>query len=232
MRKVLALITVGAGICAATSGFAADLSLPVPAKAPATTFTWTGCYVGGQVGIATETDGLASQGLGAVGANGYGAVAGGQIGCNYQTGMLVVGVEGDGLWSGVTNQSATSTGGAGATTEKTQNTWDADVAARVGAAFDRLLVYGKGGISWGRFDFLDTAPTAVVTGGGVLPGVLIGAGMEYAFVPHWTAKIEYNYVAYSQQSLSFTDSALPAFNSLSVGANEQVLKLGINYKFF
>ena len=37
------------------------------------------------------------------GANGWGAIAGGQIGCNYQINQLVVGIEGDGVWSGIQN---------------------------------------------------------------------------------------------------------------------------------
>jgi hypothetical protein len=33
--------------------------------------------------------------------NGVGGLAGGQIGCNYQIGMLVLGIEGEGFWSGM-----------------------------------------------------------------------------------------------------------------------------------
>ena len=33
--------------------------------------------------------------------HGIGGLAGGQIGCNYQTGMLVLGIEGEGFWSGM-----------------------------------------------------------------------------------------------------------------------------------
>jgi outer membrane immunogenic protein len=203
--------------------------------------------VGAQVGAGAQTDGWASADAyyGNNGANGIGAVGGGQIGCNYQTGMLVVGVEGDGLWSGLTNTNAYGANSEGYHYQyQTKNTWDADIALRVGAAFDRLLVYGKGGVAWGGFTFKETynytgcsssGSCYTDNGSATLPGVLIGIGMEYAFLPNWTAKLEYNYIAFEQQSISFTEgytgSTLYTYQE-SYGATKQLIKFGINYKFF
>ena len=55
------------------------------------------------------------------------------------------------------------------------------MALRVGAAFDRLLVYGKGGVAWGGFDFKESevgpgASTDALVGSRTLPGLLIGVG--------------------------------------------------------
>jgi outer membrane immunogenic protein len=235
MRK--SFIVIAALAIASSAASAADLSIPFKAPpAPAAAFSWTGCYLGGQVGIGSETDGFTSLaggvGLGSGnGANGYGAVAGGQIGCNYQTGMLVVGIEGDGLWSGINNKDVLS---AAAITEEleTKDKWEADVAGRVGVAFDRLLVYGKGGIAWGGFGFSGTSAGAAISGAATLPGALLGVGLEYAFAPKWSAKIEYNYIAYAQQPITFTGTGLAGLSAFSVGADEQLVKVGLNYKLF
>jgi outer membrane immunogenic protein len=235
MRK--SFIVIAALAIASSAASAADLSMPFKAPpAPAAAFSWTGCYLGGQVGIGSETDGFTSLG-GGIGlgsgnaANGYGAVAGGQIGCNYQTGMLVVGIEGDGLWSGINNKDALSSA---AITEElaTKDKWEADVTGRVGVAFDRLLVYGKGGIAWGGFGFSGTGTSAAISGAATLPGALFGVGVEYAFAPKWSAKIEYNYIAYAQQTVTFTGTGLGGLNAFSVGADEQLVKVGLNYKLF
>src|SRR5205807_1798950 len=96
-----AAIVVGTmfGACAAS---AADLAArPMPYAAPAPAFSWTGCYVGVHGGAGVLLD----QGFQSGGRSlpedkhGVGGLAGGQIGCNYQTGMLVLGIEGEGFWS-------------------------------------------------------------------------------------------------------------------------------------
>jgi outer membrane immunogenic protein len=223
----------------ASAASAADLGLAL--KDPPVVYNWTGCYVGLQAGIGAQQDNFVG---GAEGENGYGAVAGGQIGCNYQIGMLVVGIEGDGLWSGIRNNytegSNTSTEGY---SEGAKNNWDADIAFRVGAAFDRLLVYGKGGVAWGGFDFSSTEKFSDGTsegfhGSATLPGALIGIGMEYALpgYQNWTAKIEYNYIAFAQTNVSLTQTfdGVPTGYVLneSYGATKQLIKFGINYKFW
>jgi outer membrane immunogenic protein len=236
MSRYVASIIAGAALCAATSGVSLAADMYVPTKAPlAPAYSWSGCYVGGQVGVVAEQDGWAGSdvfllsGLGGNNGNGYGAVVGGQVGCNYQTGMLVVGIEGDGLWASVNNTDTISdTGVTGQLA--TKNEWDFDVAARMGVAFDRLFIYGKGGVAWGRFDFTETiSGGSFASGSATLPGALLGVGMEYAFLPHWTAKIEYNYIAYAQQPINFTTLG-PAVSE-SFGVTEQHLKIGMNYKF-
>ncbi|HXW31348.1 MAG TPA: outer membrane beta-barrel protein [Xanthobacteraceae bacterium] len=228
------------------------LKAPPPAPAP---FTWTGCYGGLQIGVASQTDGFAQnnnfgiidvEGFGGAnnGANGWGAVAGGQIGCNYQINQLVVGIEGDGLWSSITNTSGFNIVGVDGEgiQLRTRNQWDADIALRVGAAFDRLLVYGKGGVAWGGFNFRETLSFGGVSeeilnsGNITLPGALFGVGMEYAFFPNWTAKIEYNYIAYAQRQIPFTftegGTTSPVEFTEAFGATKQIIKVGINYKFW
>jgi outer membrane immunogenic protein len=256
MRKTAITLagTTAIGLCLGVSaGSAADMGLPLKAPPPAAApFSWTGCYAGLQFGGGAQTDGF-TQGtdfeidsIGGNGANGLGVIAGGQIGCNYQISQLVVGIEGDGVWSSIQNTN-NFTFGTGVDTEglqlRARNNWDADIALRVGAAFDRLLIYAKGGVAWGGFNFRETftccgaTPTSeVINGNDTLPGLLIGVGMEYAFFLNWTAKIEYNYIAYEQQHVEFSETiggvTTPGIFGQSFGATKQIIKVGVNYKFW
>ena len=84
---------------------------PQAATVPVRLFSWTGCYVGGNIGWGRgretvsipnlgETTGvpaLAGVSLGPVTGNTSGVLGGGQVGCNYQFAPnWVIGFEGDG----------------------------------------------------------------------------------------------------------------------------------------
>ena len=101
-----AAVAVGSVVCAGAAS-AADLAArPMPYAAPAPAFSWTGCYVGVHGGAGVFHDEGFRSGGGvttdlAGDRHGVGGLAGGQIGCNYQIGMLVLGIEGEGFWSGM-----------------------------------------------------------------------------------------------------------------------------------
>jgi outer membrane immunogenic protein len=170
------LVLAGAAVAAlaAAPAMAADMPLKAIPKPPPV-FSWTGCYIGGHVGIAIDANtndfGVAVASGATEGGEGAGefgpfsdhsqggGVAGGQLGCNYQVdSSWVVGVEGEGFWSEVVGGSSR---GEDAETSGTfsrfeaRNRWDADVAFRLGYAQDRSLVYGKAGVAWGGFNYTE-----------------------------------------------------------------------------
>jgi outer membrane immunogenic protein len=237
---------------------AADLAVKArPYAAPAPAFTWTGCYIGAHAGAGVVHDQGFSRNGGSqtlfatalADKHGVGGLAGGQIGCNYQTGMLVVGIEGEGFWSGMEiksddfgasfNNTANSVIG----TARIRNKWDYDVAARIGVAFDRALVYGKAGWAAGGFDwnYANTAADQFNTpftnqGNSTLDGLLIGVGLEYAFTNNWTAKFEYDYIGFGSKNVQFSGTC-PAcvltnytFTE-NVSFDKHIFKVGINYLF-
>src|SRR3984893_12408512 len=77
-----------------------------------------------------------------------GAIAGGQIGTNWQFGTAVVGLEGDFQWSRQSKISTTGCG-VGCTLTETGGIRSFGTArARIAAGFDRVLVYATGGAAW------------------------------------------------------------------------------------
>jgi outer membrane immunogenic protein len=114
---------------------------------------------------------------------------------------------------------------------------------RIGVAFDRALVYGKAGWVAGRFDWnwstLGLNAGFTNQGSATLDGLLIGVGLEYAFLDNWTAKFEYDYLGFGSKNVVFTSRCSLAFCALSpiatftenVSADKHIFKVGLNYKF-
>jgi outer membrane immunogenic protein len=228
------LLTTAAFIAFAAVGAvgAADLPINVPIAPVAPIYNWTGCYVGVHGGGGVQYDTRTTM-------NGGGGLAGGQLGCNYQDGQFVLGVEAEGWWSGL--RSAKNLLSAGDTAKVTsESRWGASFAVRTGVAINRVLIFGKVGGVVGRYDFstLDSfsipgfiASTTTSSGGGTLAGLLIGGGFEYAFATNWTAKIEYNFIDYIHKDLTFVSQPGTFTSSESVSASQHIVKVGINYKF-
>ena len=86
---------------------------------------------------------------------------------------------------------------AGARGCTTQSDWLATVRGRAGYAFDRFLVYGTGGAAFGD---LQAAFGALPFSNSTQTGWTAGAGVEFAFTPNLTAKVEYLYVDLGSQS--------------------------------
>ena len=98
MKKFAFVAAMAVLGCASAS--AADLAYTkAPVAAPV--YNWTGCYVGGTVGYRWGTSSVTAGSGGAAGLpitndlNMDGFIGGGTLGCNYQTGAWVLGLEGD-----------------------------------------------------------------------------------------------------------------------------------------
>ena len=151
------LILAAALLSLATPAFAADIIAPAPVvKAPivpAPIFSWTGFYIGAHGGGAWSkwtgidpTDPAATWSS----VTASGGIVGGQIGGNYQISNFVVGLEGTGAWSSVTLNAGGPFGGGAGFNLSLKNDYIATVAGRFGVAFDRVLLYAKGGAAFTR----------------------------------------------------------------------------------
>jgi outer membrane immunogenic protein len=234
-RALVAGCIVTAGTVAfACSAQAADLpARPMPAPvAPVMyappVYNWSGIYVGGNLGGGFASSSWSDAFTGANdNFNKGGFIGGGQIGGNLQFNWLVVGVEGDFDWTGIKAGGTDSAGNA----INTNTQWTATATGRIGAAFDRLLVYGKGGVAFAddKSSLNDTFGGSASTNN-TRTGWTAGVGLEYAFYQNWSAKLEYDYLGFGSQTLNLPTAAFPTYAS-SASLNVQEIKAGINYKF-
>ena len=109
--------------------------------------------------------------------------------------------------------------------------WTSTVTGRVGAAFDRLLVYGKGGVAFaqdqnGFTDLFGNSAGATST----RTGWTAGAGLEYGITKNISAKVEYDYLGFGSQTLNFTTPTTPLY-STKANLNVQEVKAGLNFRF-
>jgi outer membrane immunogenic protein len=191
MRSNLISSLAGAAFSLAASGFAfaADMAVSPPSPPPATGFSWTGWYVGGNIGYsfgsaksdfnvpppsapAPPSGGpITIPPVASTDAQPQGVIGGGQIGYNWQASPnWVFGLETDLQASGErTNFSqhaafdfinnftcflnelcAAEVSGATTTAYEAKIAWFGTVRGRVGYAWSNFLLYGTGGLAYGR----------------------------------------------------------------------------------
>jgi outer membrane immunogenic protein len=167
-----------------------------------------------------------------------------QVGCNYQAGTWVFGIQGDYDWTNAktdnTNVFLTNFNGFGLTVvNHTEIKSIASVTGRVGYAWDRFLLYGKGGGAWLRADhsFLIGGATVASSGDNSRGGWTAGVGGEYAFNNWLTGFVEWDYYKFDTDSSSGLVCGLGqcgrVFFTNNVGVKEtiNVVKAGLNLKF-
>jgi outer membrane immunogenic protein len=245
--KVKTLIASVAFIALGTAAAgAADLAVKAPPPAPLPVFSWTGFYIGANIGGAWSnnrwTDTLF---LTNFNNNNNGVfIGGGQIGGNYQIGSFVIGGEWDFDWAGNNNGAGVFVPGVGNIVVNSNNRWITTVAARFGWAIDHWLLYGKAGGGWVGNNNLTV--TNLTTGasftcgtfgltncGNNTGGWLLGAGFEYAFTNNWTVKFEYDYLGLGNRTFVVPAGApfLAGDTFTSNNRNVQMVKVGVNYLF-
>jgi outer membrane immunogenic protein len=206
-RQILASCV---GILCAGTAVAADLPQSVPAPASPTYVTtaapynWSGFYIGanGGYGWANAAGSFSAAGgllgglSGSTSGNANGAIAGGQAGFNWQFNSLVLGIEGDGDWSGQTKNLSVGCGAGCAITATSGINWFATVRGRIGFAADRILIYGTGGVAWlnvsDKIGFAADGITVSLLSLSDNPvGFTVGGGVEYGLTDMVSARVEY-----------------------------------------
>jgi outer membrane immunogenic protein len=213
---------------------AADLARRPPVVkapvAPVIQTTWTGCYLGGNIGYGWSkkeyfrpSDG-ANDGFHT--ADGF--VGGGQIGCDYQfAGNWVIGIQGMFDW---TNLDGTHDALLSGFTEATSISWFATATARLGVTFaPSVLAYVKGGAAWVRDEHTRTnAAGAFVSSAEVTrSGWTVGGGLEWMFAPNWSVFAEYNVMDFGTKRVAFA----PGIFTQDIDQRLQTVLVGVNYRF-
>jgi outer membrane immunogenic protein len=298
MRSNLISSLAGAAFSLAASGFAfaADMAVSPPSPPPATGFSWTGWYVGGNVGYswgsakshfnvppssAPAPPGgapITIPGIPVTVAEPEGVIGGGQIGYNWQASPnWVFGLETDLQASGErTNFSqhnafdfineftclvnpnvlcGNEVSGATTTAYEAKIAWFGTVRGRVGYSWSNLLLYGTGGLAYGRVSV--SSGTQTVSGteqcvasrectlNGLVPfgptttafagsrvnmGWALGGGIEGALWNNWTWKVEYLYIDLGTLGISALASTR-ALGTVNTKFTDNIVRVGLNYQF-
>lgn len=210
--------------------------LPVkapPAPPPPPVFSWTGCYIGADLGGAWASGHMNDTLYGMeFSTTRSGVVGGPEVGCNYQTGPIVWGIEGNFDWTSLGFTGIGPTFPAGTFQGAANTDWIADVTGRVGwAAWNQVLLYVKGGGAWVRNTATVTNLTtgASVSAWNTNDGWLIGGGVEWAFAPSWSVKVEYNYIGLDNWNMN--GGLLVPTDTFQMRRNIQEAKVGLNWRF-
>jgi outer membrane immunogenic protein len=208
------------------SAQAADIPRPIykSARSVVAYYNWTGFYLGANGGYGWGTSDWTAGPVGVAGLKPKGWLAGGTLGYNYQIGSFVWGLEGDFDWSDIKASSAC--GIAGVVSCETEQTWLSTFRGRLGYAFDRWLPYITGGGAYGHIKATAAIPGLSATASSNQLGWTVGAGLEYAFLSNWSAKIEYLYVDLG----SFNTTAFSVV-PINIDLKENIVRAGLNYKF-
>jgi outer membrane immunogenic protein len=204
-----------------------------PPAAVVAAFSWTGFYVGGELGwIKTNPD--YTTGVLFLGARfvvspaisnkkglSYGALAG----YNYRVGNLVLGIEGDFEGWTVGKIRYTAVTGDFLTAH---SKWGGSVRGRLGYAADRALFYLTGGAAVVSNE--TSIPTTGISYGddGTRWGWTVGAGLDYAITNNWFTGIEYRNSQFEARSFIYP---IPILNLGLVGFKEELNNNQVNARF-
>jgi outer membrane immunogenic protein len=233
---------IGLAALAALPARAADMTVS-PRAIPASSgyipaqFFWTGFYlgagIGGDWGTATFVDpfsgATASPSL-------KGFLVSGVSGINYQINWVVIGVEADftGTWAKGTAADAAVPPNPG-NSLTVDVFWTGSFTGRVGWAFDRLLIYGKGGVgfAYDRDTVGQSSSGGSAIGSTYRTAWTVGGGVEYALTEHWTGRLEYDFFKFPSKGFTFQGNTTPAMPASGgqVGFNLNEIKAIMAYKF-
>jgi outer membrane immunogenic protein len=257
--------TVAILIAGISSAHAADLPAQ-ESTAPSgfgQPFNWTGPYVGVNAGFGfsgadqVHSDGQAAPNIaniqggarpGLVDLQRRGAMAGGQIGYNYQYERYVAGIEADIDYTDFRDvrdigTAQLNTGLALRNRFRSDIDYIGTVRGRFGVTYDRALFYATGGMAYGRTQHKVTMfgplpdQNLQFEGGRIKTqiGYTVGGGVEYGITGHVSAKAEYLYYNLGRETVNV--AVLPDGGGAGTGYNSHfkdsgnIVRVGLNYKF-
>ncbi len=244
------LIGIAAAVASLGSASAADMPLKAPPPAP---FSWTGCYIGGNVGggvgdkIFQDVPGSfiidPSLGVRSVSTGVAGVIGGGQVGCDYQVSPnWVIGAQGN-------FDAATLRGSA-------LDTFDALFPVQLNASVNSLtsavgrvgyvpiptwLFYFEGGAAWAsdRYSIVGIPTTQIpdppqyTSASQTRSGAVVGAGAEWLVWENWTAFVQWDHYFFGSSNLPFacTGCEGPTTQFVKISQDINTWRIGLNWRF-
>jgi outer membrane immunogenic protein len=212
-------------LAAVDSASSGDLGRPVykqpqvPYVPPVYVPSWTRCY-----------GGLNAGGVWSPGIDAFGFTGGGQVGCNWQWNAFVWGGEADLQYTGL-NGSRDVFAPSASAHEDFRSRWLATFRGRIGwLVTPTMNFYATGGLALATVNTDSTVnfngTINNVSDSTTHAGWTLGAGLEWMFIPQWSAKVEYLYV-----DLGHASTPLPISNK-DLSITENIFRIGINYHFW
>jgi len=240
----LSIWAIGVAVIVASGpAFAADLVVPTH-KAPPV-FTWTGCYVGGNLGAARAGTRFTDESgeFGAIGTNvgsntATGVAAGGQVGCDYQfASNWLIGAQAMGEWAHLRGSAHIPDILSGDFFKVNVDSF-ATASGRIGYIVDpAILIYAKGGVglvhstyntscSYGYCaSFAESARDSRV-------GLDLGGGLEFKFAQNWSAFGEYDHVFLGSKNTTFSIADKGGSTYVErIAQDVDTILIGVNYRF-
>jgi outer membrane immunogenic protein len=255
MKRAWTLV-IGANLfacAAASSAFAADLTIPMPPPAPplapapvpvaVPVYNWSGFFVGGHLGYGWGSESMrltpdSSYPPGtivpAIAADPRGVVAGVQYGTNWQFDRLVLGTESDFSFTDIRRSQTIVASGVTNTGEQ-KLPWFGTTRVRAGYTLqDNLLIYATGGLAngtaKGSFSAIGPGAGAVGSRSKTLWGWNVGGGLEYGMGP-WSAKVEYLHYDIGTLTFYTIDVNSGALIRAQTKFAGDMVRVGVNYRF-
>jgi outer membrane immunogenic protein len=245
------LIAIAALVVAAGGAAqAADMPLrKAPLAPPPIAFSWSGFYLGANAGYVWARDDVLWEapvggsiapaiGIAATGPiDARGFTAGGQLGYNFQFNWLVVGFEADLNYTDLSgSRFSVPVGFTNAMFSSFESRWLSTVRGRIGVAFDRVLLYGTGGLAVADVKVYDQIGIGILftnSSDEARAGWTAGGGIEWAFAPAWSVKGEYLHVDLG--TVNHNDLCAGVVCTAGVPLHhrirEDVARIGVNYRF-
>jgi outer membrane immunogenic protein len=102
--------------------------------------------------------------------------------------------------------------------------WTASLRGRVGYAFDRVMIYGTGGVAWLDYNGFTSLPGVKFKDSETLTGWTVGGGLEWAFTDNLIGRAEYFYADYGKATMQY-DVPYP------IDPTTNVVRVGLAWKF-
>lgn len=217
-------------IAASSSAFAADAIMsqePAPFAAPV--FSWSGAYIGGEIGWGWGRGKLDGDfdSYSEFKPNGF--IGGVYAGYNFDIGNnVILGIDGNFDYNGLKEtHDYFSVGGRPIQTSlESKLEWSGAVRARAGYAVDRFMPYIAGGVAFGSVkNSVAIGDNYSYSDSKTLTGWTAGAGIDYAATDNILLRLEYRYTDFGNNDFDFGDISTRG----SYKTND--IRLGIAYKF-
>lgn len=226
----LAILAAGLGsaLLPAEVADAADMVVKAPRATPA--FDWSGFYIGIHAGYGrgdSEATLLDPAGIVFAPARYGGLIGGVQAGYNLRTQSgFLLGFEADLTFpSYLSENSVVSALDSPFSSVTHQLDFTGSARARLGYAAGHWLIYGTGGLAFAAERFLNTPAAGEEKILNLRPGWIAGGGVEYAFAPHWSARVEYLTSRFENTTVQF-GSGTPHASKFDM----QQVRVGLNRK--